>query len=70
MIYPIATYLAACAIVAVYGRKTRLGVFGVFCASIFFTPIPVMIGLLLFANDNNAKNNGHTTLPTKENADS
>lgn len=68
MIYPISTYLVACAMVALYGRKTNLGIFGVFCASIFFTPIPVIIGLLLFASDNSAKNTGHTMLPTKEKA--
>jgi hypothetical protein len=65
MIYPIATYLVACAIVALYGRKTSIGVFGVFCASIFLTPIPVVIGLLLFASDTTSKSNRKVTFPAK-----
>lgn len=48
----VATYLTACTIVSLYGRNSRLGLFGVFCASVFLTPVTVAVGLLLFGNEN------------------
>lgn len=51
----VALYLVACIIVSLYGRNSRLGLYGVFCASVFLTPITVAVGLLLFGNESNGQ---------------
>jgi len=49
MIYPVAIYFALCLLVAIYGRKSKLGFLGTLCASIFLTPIVCFIALTLLS---------------------
>lgn len=41
-------YLVVCACVAMIGRDTLLGPFGIFVVSVVFTPILVLLILVLF----------------------
>jgi len=40
---PIAIYLLFCLILAIVGRRSRIGAFGVFLCSVIFTPLLVGI---------------------------
>jgi hypothetical protein len=44
---PITIYLLLCVAVAVWGRKSRAGFFGVLILSVFLTPFLVFLGILV-----------------------
>lgn len=44
----IITYIVFCLLVAIAGRKTRIGFFGILACSIFMTPLVVAILVVLF----------------------
>jgi predicted MFS family arabinose efflux permease len=41
---PIAIYLLLCLLLAIAGRRSRIGAFGVFLCSVIFTPL--LVGLI------------------------
>lgn len=42
-------YIVVCALAAYFGRHTRLGYGGTFVVALLFTPLLVVLALLLFA---------------------
>ena len=46
-------YLAVCALCGYFGRDTRMGYWGAFILSIFFTPVLIILVLVLFAPASN-----------------
>jgi hypothetical protein len=49
MIYPVIIYFVLCLLVAIYGRRSKLGFLGTLCASIFLTPVVCFIALTLLS---------------------